>query len=299
MPPWKRLAAAQQERILKCPLADLQAVAEDLQTSYAVALYNRSKALAPVRPAPTPIYDKWFIGHGDILVLSDLQVPCHDADFINQCFDLGSAWGIDTIGFPGDFYNLDYLGPHIPEVVIPTPQDERDAGMEVFHRAGERFARRIWAMGNHDVRALRAIVALGFKPDMAWKMLAPDGVTCSPYHFFEWHSNGKKWYIEHPAAYSKHPGVVGVDLAARELCNVVVAHGHAIGIRRDSSNHFVIIDSGGGFHPAKLGYASLVHNRKPKMNQGAVIIHHGIGYLLDPLNIDWEAMAWLGRRMAK
>lgn len=300
MPPWKRLTAAQQEQLCSCPLADLPGACEKVGTPYASALWNRSRRLAPVKPSATPILDKWLtITSPGVLVIGDPHIPGHDADFLNKCFSVGCAWGVQDLLWAGDFYNLDGLSPFWDEVEPPTPEQERAAGIEVFDRAAERFGHQYWAMGNHDVRHIKALLALGYKFETAIKMLCPEYVVASPYHFAEVLSGGRRWRVLHPKNASVNPGAVGEKMAAKFLCNVVIAHGHTVGYRRDRSNRYIIIDSGGAFHLDKLAYVSLEPSTRPAMNQGAVIIHRGIGYLLDPLNIDWEAMAWLGRRMAK
>lgn len=301
MPAWKRLTAAQQERILKCPLADLQAVADDLQTSYAVALYNRSKALQPVAAGKTSTLAPSPLLEGDALIISDVHIPRHDATFAQRVLDLAAAWGLENCVVAGDLLDGNGASPWAPELPTPTTQDEIDGAGSFLGRLCEQFL-RVWCLtGNHDAWLLKkALQMLGLKADLLYKFLDADGrVTWRPYHWGDVISGGQRWRIEHPKNASVSPGSVGGDLASKFLCNVVVAHGHTVGYRRDRSGRFTIIDSGGLFHLDKLPYVSLEHSRRPAMNQGAVIIHRGIGYLLDPLNIDWEAMAWLGRRMAK
>lgn len=300
MPKWDRLTEAQRQQLRSCPIGDLPAVAEKIGISYAVALYNRSKTLAGALPAPTPIFTDWLtIQTPGALIISDPQVPCHDADFINRCWDVGAAWGIQVLVWAGDFYNLDRLSPFHAETPVPSPEDERKAGLEIFCRAGERFSKQYWPMGNHDVRHIKAILALGYAWETAIAMLCPPSVVASMYHFCDIVSNGRKWRIEHPKNCSITPGQVGLDLAAKYVCNVVVAHGHTIGYRRDRSNRYAIIDSGGAFHLDKLAYVSLEHSRRPAMNQGAVLIHEGIATLIDPLNCDFDLLAWAGQRKAK
>jgi hypothetical protein len=296
---WDKLAERDRTILTNCALADLEAEAQRVGIAYATALYRRSKARAGVKPAPTPILDKWLVLEGDALIIGDPHIPAHDADFINRCYNVGAAWGIRQLLWAGDFYNLDGLSPFWDEVEPPTPEQERKAGFEIFDRAAERFGQQFWCMGNHDARHIKTLLAIGYKFPTAIRMLCPEYVEASPYHFCDLLSAGRKWRVMHPKNASVNPGSVGEKMAAKFRCNVVIAHGHTVGYRRDRSNAYAIIDSGGAFHLDKLAYVSMEPSTRPAMNQGAVIIHQGIGYLLDPLNCDWELLEWAGQRKAK
>lgn len=172
--------------------------------------------------------------------------------------------------------------------VLPV-EEEIIAAEEFAGVLAKVFERVYWIKGNHDVRIYKRLLRASVNSTRADRLIQlAENVTSTQYHWCIVESAGRIWQIEHPLSYSQTPGTVGNDLAARFLHNIVVAHSHAIGMRRDRSGKYTIIDSGGVFHPAKLTYINLVHKRSPAVNQGFALIRNGVGYLFDPCNIDWN-----------
>src|SRR5512140_1495847 len=54
-----------------------------------------------------PRYDKPLTVEGNALVIGDLEVPFHHADFVNRCLDLSHAWGIDQLILAGDIMHFE------------------------------------------------------------------------------------------------------------------------------------------------------------------------------------------------
>ncbi len=295
---WKSLSADEKQRLLTIKSTDLLSLCEEWGVSYTAAILARSKRYQPVLAGKAPILRDWKSLSGDSLILSDLHMPKHDSSFLNQVLDVAVAWDLSQLVLAGDVYDMDALSVFDKERAEPTTEEELKEGSEILCRLARRFDRILWIAGNHDTRLVkRAIKALGISGERAWGMMqAVDKIEISPYHHCRLLSgSGPTWLIEHPKNASQTPGAVGEKLAAKFLCNIVVAHGHTVGVRRDRSGRFTIIDSGGGFHLDKLEYVSLEHGTRPAMNQGAVLIAGGVGYLLDPLNCDWDLLHWMGR----
>jgi len=298
---WDKVPEEMQQHLTNCPLVDLSGECERAGVSYVAAMYHRSKALSSVVAGQTPILNGAAQLSGDSLIISDVHLPRHDSTFSSQVLRLAGVWGLRQCIIAGDLYDMDMVGPFPLEMPSPSTADELDAGAEFLGRLAQQFERILWIAGNHDVRLLKlAVRFLGIDPARIYTLMgAVDRIEASPYHHCRLTSAGRIWQIEHPKNASVTPGSVGLDLAAKFLCNVIVAHGHTIGVRRDRSGRYTIIDSGGLFHLEKLPYVSLEHSRRPMMNQGAVIVAGGVGYLVDPLNSDWDMLEWMGKRWTK
>lgn len=250
----------------------------------------RSAVQYRVQVAPTRIYDDPLCITGDALILADPHVPFHDADLCNRAIELAARWNVQQCVIAGDLVDLTALSPFEPDVPVLPVEEELAAAEEFAGALANVFERVYWIKGNHDVRLYKRLLKASVAGDRADRLIQlAENVTSTQYHWCIVESAGRIWQIEHPLSYSQMPGAVGNDLAARFLRNIVVAHSHAVGLRRDRSGRYTIIDSGGVFRPAKLAYINLVHRRNPAVNQGFVIIRNGVGYLFDPENVDWPA----------
>jgi hypothetical protein len=59
--------------------------------------------------SPYPRYDKPLTMEGDAVIIPDLELPFHKAEFVNRLLDLCQAWGIDQCIMAGDFLHFDSL----------------------------------------------------------------------------------------------------------------------------------------------------------------------------------------------
>lgn len=56
-----------------------------------------------------PIYDKPLVMTGDALILPDMEIPFHHAEFINRCLELADRWGVKQAILAGDVLHFDSL----------------------------------------------------------------------------------------------------------------------------------------------------------------------------------------------
>lgn len=61
------------------------------------------------KESPYPRYDDCLKMEGDALVLPDLELPFHHAEFVNRCLELAQAWGIRQAVVAGDVLHFDSI----------------------------------------------------------------------------------------------------------------------------------------------------------------------------------------------
>lgn len=86
-----------------------------------------------VQPSPYPVYDNPLEMEGDALVLPDMEMPFHDADFLNKCLALAAKWNIKQAILAGDVLHFDSLsGWEAPWVNPNTGGITQDAESELM-----------------------------------------------------------------------------------------------------------------------------------------------------------------------
>ncbi|MHC4748309.1 MAG: hypothetical protein ACYTFW_00400 [Planctomycetota bacterium] len=63
----------------------------------------------PIPESPFVSYDEPLVMEGDAIVLPDIELPFHHAEFFNRCLDLADAWGIRKAVVAGDLFHFDSL----------------------------------------------------------------------------------------------------------------------------------------------------------------------------------------------
>lgn len=239
---------------------------------------------AQVRTSEVTPYANPLHVEGDALCLFDLQVPFHDAAWINRCIALALGWGVENVILGGDLVDLAAFSPFGRTVEVEA-EDEIRATEQVLTALSSSFSRVYWFAGNHEAR-LAIQLGKQVKLERALNMFSrADNVQVSDFRWCELSCAGADFYIEHPGSFSKRPTSVAVELCAIHDRSVIAGHGHLWGMTRDASNRHWAIDSGMCADPERLEYNVKVHKRFPKMVQGAVIVRESIPYLLCPANI--------------
>jgi hypothetical protein len=237
-----------------------------------------------VRPSPYPRFDQPLEIEGDALLLFDIHAPFHDAAWLNRVIALALKWGIRQVGIGGDLIDLAAWScwGHDAEVLA---EEEIRATEQIINTLAANFDSIAYVGGNHEERLSRQLGCLmGLARIMAiW--VAAEKVRVSDYHWFRVVSGGETFYCEHPKNASINATIVPKQLAAKLQCHVVAGHGHLFGMARDVSGRYWAIDSGICADPLRLDYTTKIHNTRPTMQQGAVIIRQGVPVLLSPGNI--------------
>ena len=61
------------------------------------------------KESPFPQYTDYLKMEGDALILPDIELPFHNADFVNRCLELAQAWGIKQCIVAGDVLHFDSI----------------------------------------------------------------------------------------------------------------------------------------------------------------------------------------------
>ena len=225
---------------------------------------------------------------GDAVVLGDIHCPFHDAAWMDQVINLSLKRGVKQAIIAGDLADFNAFSTFGRDVGIDADA-EIDALSEMVDALCKCFERVYYFAGNHDVRPIRALRDAGLSMHTVMRMFAPrpDDKTffVSDYHWCRLTSGGATWQVEHPKNASINATIVPKRLATKYGCNVIGTHGHVWGMTRDDSGRYFAIDSGMMADPVRMGYCQLVHNARPMMMQGAVLVIDGAPLLVSPETI--------------
>jgi len=295
-PEWTELLSAYQQ-----PAADINRLAHQFgfasASSLGTSMLNHGYRRQVLR-SPKPRYDAPPAIVGDAVIVCDLQIPFHDAEFIDHILGLAHAWGIKQGVVAGDMLNetaFSFFG-HRPE---DTWDEERTIARSLMASMVEAVPDWLMLAGNHDMHLIKLMAEQGHMEDLLLLLSQPKGFRTTEYYTCIINGN---WRISHPRNCSVIHGRVPGFLARKFQCNIAAGHGHLVGLNMDDSGQWVTVDIGICADPSRLDYANLRDNTRPAMNQGALILKMGVGgqchpYLLSPKWTDWDAMKRLyGRR---
>lgn len=200
------------------------------------------------------------------LCIGDSQIPFHDSDFLNHCADVADAFGVRTVLWVGDIFDLHALG-----IFLSQNKDSLAKEIEQNRKYGKqlanRFRRVLWTNGNHEDRLSRALTQY-LRIEQTKRLFdLPDHVETSDYYFCE---IGDDWIATHPKNSSVIPGRVPTMLALKYRKNVLSFHGHLVGAVQ--INDLWAIDVGVTCDPMRLEYPNVRHNTRPMMQRGAVLM---------------------------
>jgi len=239
------------------------------------------------------------------IVTADHQIPYHDPVFMDRVLSLGEAWNVEGHVLNGDLWDMATISKFVPQIYgerVPLGE-ELQIGGDFIDAVIRRHGQALFVMGNHDQRLTVKLLEGQLTPEQARRLLSSnerlrftqlrfcimDGYPDDPIR------------ITHPNTTSVIAGAVGADLARNHAAHVIVAHDHLVCQRRSHNGRWTVTHSGMCADPTKLAYAFAVDNRRPLMNQGAVVVHPNaegkpVFRLLDPKNIDWDLELHLARK---
>lgn len=233
------------------------------------------------------------------LITSDWQIPFHDAEWARFAFAVGQGFGCDLHVINGDFLDMHAIAKFDPQVHDDTRSVEEELAYaeEILSASCKAFGTTVMDLGNHEWRLYRALLRAQVGPARLLKLMgAADRVQLTEFSYV---IINERIRCTHPRNFSKIPTRVGAELAAKHHMDLVAAHGHLIGSRRDISGRYTVIDSGGMFDPRRLDYINTVDSITPLVNQGFVILTAGGELMLfDALNCDREWWLHLARKGA-
>lgn len=236
-----------------------------------------------ISESPFPKYDSPLVMEGDALVLPDVEVPFHNAEFLNRCIELAHKWKIKQCIVAGDYLHFDSIKHWEPSWV----SDENGLHMnlsqelEVARREtkvlSQTFDNIDYVVGNHDDRFLRALNSQIFPSELTRLLEAGNRWRIAPYYYSILISDGEKYQIEHPNSASK---ISPIKLASKYRCHVLQAHSHKWSIDHDISGTYWAINMGCVVDETRLAYAAQRHNTGESHKLGAVIVRGGFPHVL-------------------
>jgi hypothetical protein len=239
-----------------------------------------------------------------VLVTSDYQIPYHDDEFIRFAFDLGKAWNVDGHVFNADVFDMASIGKFPAQLFGERVQlgEELKIGRSII-RESKRLHRNVtFNTGNHEWRLFVKLLHGELDTDQIREILVGEGVQYTPLSYLWLGYKDEPVRVSHPKSQSVIVGTVGADISRNHDCHVIVAHDHLVCQRRSHSGRWTVTHSGMMAKPEKLMYAVTADDRRPRMNQGFVIVHPDSKTgkprirLIDAKNCDHELEFWIAKK---
>ena len=279
--------------------------------------------------SPYPVYDTPLTLEGDALVLPDIEMPFHHADFLNRVLDLAQKWNIRQCIMAGDLLHFDSLSGWEPNWTnenkggLSAEAEKRliDFAMKMGSKKQGEFMDLIGNIGIKDEqdgasmeldtarKELHHIDQLFDRVDFVignheGRLLRALQTTLNPNELLRLLDiKNPRWRIA-PFYYSKletergtyrieHPKNSGKfsasRLASKYLTHILMAHSHQLNFTYDPSGTFYAIEMGCCVDETRLAYVGQRSNTSPTHMLGAVIVRDGIPWLLHQ-NVDWKRL---------
>ena len=289
--------------------------------------YNHSAPI--IQQSRYPIYDKALVMEGDALVLPDLEIPFHHADFVNRVLDLAQAWGINQCIIPGDAVHFDCFSGWQPSwaqsngkgvndaveekligFVMGLPSNFQDEGMSLIIDIGLEDATGGISEELATIRKTMAILPQIFKL-IHWDLGNHEGrflrtinQTMLPNEMLKWLNLDEDVYKIAPYYFSfldteegrwrlSHPSSTAkyahVKMADKYDSHFAMCHSHSWVLGRSTSGSKWAIQMGHCVDERRLPYAAQRDNPRDEHCLGALIIREGYPYLLSP-ETKWDRM---------
>ena len=244
----------------------------------------------------TPEWNEYEEISGDAIIISDLEIPDHDAETLDLATSVAIRYKIDTLIIAGDFMAHDAFSTHAETWVAPSQRDYQAEGKianKVLKRALEHFQRIIVITGNHDARL--AYITRGYITLDA-VLRKRDNITISWYRYCYLTSSGNRFLVVHPVNYSKRPLVVPSDLSVLEepRCGVISAHTHHLACGWEPTGRYQIAETGCCRSLSRTRYKREKKTKYPEWINGFVMVRAGRVYALATRGTDWDF--WLGEK---
>ena len=279
-----------------------------------------------------PRYDQPPTVQGDALILPDVEIPFHHAEFINRVLDLADAWKIKLMISAGDLLHFDSLSGWEPNWAVKpnsglSEQDEKrlmDLAMSLPKNHQAKLMETIVDIGGqsedsgfsgemHHARTVLKSLDDCFD-SFVWVLGNHEGrllrAINSPVQPSELLNLMKleegKWQIapyyyclletEQGTYRITHPksaaNGAARGLASQYLQNVIMGHSHKVFWDWDVSGRFHAIQAGHCVDEMRLAYAAQRDAKRDSHALAAVIVKNGYPYLLKE-QMDWLAMKGL------
>lgn len=231
---------------------------------------------------------------GERLILTDAQVPFHNASFINKCIDLALTWGIKNCLCAGDIFDVTAFAG---EKYHTRPADT----FKVELSEGRKFVKAISDVmdldlltGNHEKRFRHYMREQLMAEDFLLLLKGDANVTFSDYGFCLL----ENWLVGHPRNVSVIPGRIPFFMSRKfPTYNVALGHGHLQALMMAEDGKRIVVDIGSCADFSKLDWVALDINTKPAMVTGALILKRNEETGKLSPHLLWEWSPW--KQLAK
>lgn len=210
--------------------------------------------------------------HADrALIFGDAHVPTTHIAFASYMLNMAEKQGLEQCVVAGDFLNETMFS-------VFKSQDKNDWQEEIgaarsFLQALFRpFQNVLLLAGNHDRRILKQLDYFLTMENLYDMVVRDNKLSVSNYSSCYLNDD---WYVFHPNNYSRVPGSVGRQIAAKEHKHVIVAHHHVSSHTFDVSGKYHVFDIGGLADPAKTEYLHMNVTTHPKWIPGFLTLING------------------------
>lgn len=218
--------------------------------------------------------------YGDCMITADWHIPLFDPDYANTMIWYAQEQRLKTLVIGGDFFNFDSLSQYDPKQTDAGLERELEEGIAVMGTLLSTFDRIVFLWGNHDARMHKALgYKIRFKSAMELVFSAlgrdeRDKIEFSNLDHCWVNANGKRYYVCHPASYTRVPLSTARTIAMKVNANVIVAHSHhsAVGYAMDGTT--VVAEAGGLFDKTKTAYLQRT-TTYPTWSQGFAYLDGG------------------------
>lgn len=197
----------------------------------------------------------------DYAITADWHIPLYDPEYVNDFIEDARGRGLSKLIIAGDFFNFDALSAYDPKQDGAGLENElNEAGM-VMRTLLETFDDIYYLWGNHDARLHKAL-GFAIKFQEAMKMVfgslgkdALQRITFTNLDFLWIGEEGEnRWYVCHPANYTRVPLSTARTLSTKYESNVITAHSHHCAVGYGINGKNVVAEIGGLFDRHKTGY---------------------------------------------
>ncbi len=269
--------------------------------------FNKAKVAAGLRPycknrnsiggesildvPALPILDQHKVIKGDVMLVADIQCPCHDAETMGRFRQIAERFKIRTAVILGDFLNYDRLSTFLRHDTVRA-QEEVDTASKIIEWLFKWFKRVYWILGNHDSR-LWLLLHNEFDQDHLARLVTTrvgKGVIVTEYPFAILKSGGQEWRLDHPHNYSRVPGSNPVRMVTKYRMSVVSGHNHLVGVQQDPSGLDFGVDLGTACDGSRVHFYQKTETNFPVWTRAFGMIRKGAFYhfVMDDHLTDWN-----------
>lgn len=296
-----------------------------------MSLRRNGVIVRSVQESPYPIYNEPLTLEGDALVITDLELPFHHAEFVNRCLDLAGAWKIPYLILGGDALHFDSLSGWEPNWTRKKQGGLSDADEKTLFDRIQKLPKKYQGdllntlvdigtreekdgasteleIARHEMRRIEEqFTGVDFVlGNHEGRFLRTMQTALDPEELTRLLGVSRKWRIA-PYYYSvlfsggekfqvEHPRNTAKAsawrLASKYGCHVLMGHNHHVVFQYDMSGKYFALEIGCGVDEDRLPYASQRHNSAHAHALGACIVRGGYPWLLHS-KTDWQAMGRL------